>query len=117
MGWNGRKDGSGLGIRLENGIRNRVALGLEVYHGARSVAFLSSCKVNNNQRITTFVLLAVRGTSADSLQDLISTHRILSSNSYPLTSSVPFRSDGGESRTHTANRSHAPDVGDSRSPP
>ena len=71
----GRKDGSGLGIRLEDGIRNRVALGLEVYHGARSVAFLSSCKVNNNFLITIFLLPAVRGTSADSLQDLISTYR------------------------------------------
>ena len=65
MGWNGRKDGSGLGIRLEDGIRIRVALGLEVYHGARSVAFLSSCKVNNNSFITTIGLPAVRGTSID----------------------------------------------------
>ena len=65
MGWNGRKDGSGLGIGLEEGIRDRVSLGLEVYHGARSVAFLSSCKVNNNLRITIIGLLAVRGTSDD----------------------------------------------------
>ena len=104
MGWNGRKDGSGLGIRLEDGIRIRVALGLEVYHGARSVAFLSSCKVNNNSLITTIGLPAVRGTSADSLQDLIPPTAILFSVSHPLAAvASSVRSDGGKSRVLAPN--------------
>ena len=104
MGGNGRKDRSGLGIRLENGIRNRVALGLEVYHGARSVAFLSSCKVNNNSLITIFLLPAVRGTSADSLQDLIPPTAILFSVPHPLaTVASSVRSDGGKSRALAPN--------------
>ena len=104
MGWNGRKDGSGLGIRLEDGIRIRVALGLEVYHGARSVAFLSSCKVNHNQLITIFALFAVRGTSADSLQDLIPPTAILFSVSHPLAAVASnVCSDGGGSRALAPN--------------
>jgi hypothetical protein len=66
MGWKERKDESGLEVRLEEGSRDRVALGLEVYLGARSIVFLSSCKVNNILLITTIGLLAARGTSTDS---------------------------------------------------